>query len=100
MKQILPKFRNSDFTFVNNNDLISDITDGEFYKDFSEKESVCKTENYVSFSFSFNCDGIAVCDKSKLSILSINELPIQDRFVFDNIIIVGNLTLILIFNYL
>ena len=72
-----------------NDNLICDIKDGSYYKDFI---SSIKKENNDSnvFSFMLNTDGISLCEKSNLAIwpvyLAINELPIEERFHIDNII--------------
>ena len=41
-----------------------------------------------------NTDGIALAEKSNLSLwpifLAINEIPIEERFCIDNVIVAGN----------
>lgn len=45
-------------------------------------------------SYTLNTDGLALCEKSKLTltpvILVINKLPIEERFVIENVIIADN----------
>jgi hypothetical protein len=75
----------------NNDDLICDIKDGSFYRDFIN--SIKKVNDSDIYSFMLNTDGISLCEKSKLSswpvYLVINELPIEERFHVDNIILAG-----------
>ena len=69
-----------------NHDYYEDCYDGEIYQKFQIKSP-------GAFSFLLNTDGIACSDKSKKTmwpvILVINELPLQQRFSFENIIIAG-----------
>jgi hypothetical protein len=70
-------------------DLITDIKDGKIYQDF---KNTFRTDQFEKvFSFLINTDGISICDKSKISIwpvyLVINELPKEERFHINNIII-------------
>lgn len=78
---------------VPNASLLTDVYDGEIYKRFySENAQEIKTGNVLSYTL--NTDGLALCEKSKLTltpvILAINELPIEERFVIENVIIAGN----------
>ncbi|CAF1009998.1 unnamed protein product [Brachionus calyciflorus] len=63
------------------------IYDGEINQDTVQNESP------KFFTLTLNTDGVQLCNKSKMSIrpiiLVLNELPIGERFCFDNIIIAG-----------
>ena len=79
------------FNAINNDkSTIDDMSDGNIYKRFrSSVNNCCKT-----YSFTLSTDGISLCDKSSLSIwpvfLAINEIPIAERYFWENIIIAGN----------
>ena len=87
LKKILPVK-----SYVSKNDnYISDIKDSSYYKDFI---ATLETKTgYEYYSFMINIDGIAMCEKSTLSIwpvyLVINEIEIESRFHIDNIILAG-----------
>ncbi|CAF0880840.1 unnamed protein product [Brachionus calyciflorus] len=70
-----------------NDDKIKDIYDGQIYQD------IVQNEISKFYTFTLNTDGVQLCNKSKMSIWPIilvsNELPIGERFRFDNIIIAG-----------
>ncbi len=85
-KKILPvqkRYQNS------NENIISDIKDGSYYKDFIRSHH----NNENIYSFMVNTDGISLCDKSNLSIwpvyLAINELEQGDRYQMDNVLLSG-----------
>ncbi|CAF1158139.1 unnamed protein product, partial [Brachionus calyciflorus] len=67
---------------------LEDVFDGEIY------QKIKSNEKEKFFTFLLNTDGVQVCSKSDLSIwpiiLVLNELPLNIRFNFDNIIIAGN----------
>ena len=69
-----------------NQDYYEDFYDGDIYRNFQIKSP-------GAFSFLLNKDGMACSDKSKKTmwpvILVLNELPLQQRFSFENIIIAG-----------
>ncbi|CAF1136619.1 unnamed protein product, partial [Brachionus calyciflorus] len=80
----------SEYHLNEQNDEITDIYHGNLYKSIYKQQE--KTEpNQKFFTMIFNTDGIKLCNKSDLSIwpmiLVINELPLESRFSFDNIII-------------
>lgn len=83
-KSIMPK-----------NDLLSDIYDGSIYKQFYDEYS-SEIHSGGVHSYTLCSDGIAMCEKSKLTltplILSINEIPSSERFCIENIIIGGSYT--------
>ena len=74
------------------NDIIKDVYDGKIYKEFFAKNSD-DIQKGATFSYTLNADGIAMCNKSKLSltpvILAINELPLGERFCIENVVIAG-----------
>lgn len=74
-------------------DILNDVYDGDIYSKFFESESEGIRLGTVK-SYTMNTDGISLCEKSKLSltpvILSINELPLAERFCIDNVVICGN----------
>ncbi len=75
----------------NDPNFIKDIYDGNIYKKF--KSSINEYQNQNIYSFTINSDGISLCEKSKLSIwpiiLVINELPKEERFFCDNVVLAG-----------
>jgi hypothetical protein len=82
----------TNYDFSSDGESLKDIKDGTIYQDFLKNENPNKNNNV--YSFTFNTDGISLCDKSNLSIwpqyLSINEVDIETRFSPDNTIISGN----------
>lgn len=75
-----------------NNDNITDFKDGRIYQEFINRDEIKDSKENI-FSFLFNTDGISISKKSKLSIwpliLIINELPIGERFSYENIVLAG-----------
>lgn len=73
-------------------DLLIDIYDGVIYQKFFNENSESIRSGFT-FSFSLNADGIALCEKSELSItpviLTLNEIPIGQRFCIENVVIAG-----------
>ena len=71
---------------------ISDLFDGEIYKNFSKNFDIQQLD-YI-FSMIFNTDGISVSDKSNISLwpvyFNIAEIDKDERFCFENTIIGGN----------
>lgn len=76
-----------------NSIFLRDFKDGEIYSDFLETENGKLIQTGRCFTLFLNIDGISLCKKSKLSmwpvILVINEIDINTRYSFDNIIIAG-----------
>lgn len=73
--------------------IIKDVYDGKIYKDFLKNQTdVVQDSKY--FTLLFNTDGIEISRRSDVSIwpmiFVLNELPIEIRFCFENIIIAGN----------
>jgi hypothetical protein len=72
-------------------DFYDDIYDGELYQSFKRS---FRTSEFI-YSFTINTDGISMSNKSNLSIwpvfLTINELPLEERFCIQNVIVAGNL---------
>ena len=68
---------------------ISDVFDGELYKSFQSSNSSRETV----LSFTLNSDGVQFGSSSSLSLwpvyLVINEIPLHQRFAFENIIVAG-----------
>lgn len=96
IKRIFKRFNENDLTNSNDrNDqnLIIDFFDGDLYKDLLASENGESFRKKESLTFLFNTDGITRSDKSNQTIwpilIVINELPIQERFCIDNIIIAG-----------
>ncbi|CAF0821714.1 unnamed protein product [Brachionus calyciflorus] len=88
LKRIFAKNKNLiNFSKDSNEDYLEDVYDGEIYRKIKNIEK-CKF-----FTFLLNTDGVQMCSKSDLSvwpiILVINEIPINQRFNFDNVIIAG-----------
>ncbi|CAF0766894.1 unnamed protein product [Brachionus calyciflorus] len=89
-KKILPTF----MLKTNLSSNIEDIYDGNIYKEY-RKNLVYNNNQLIekNYSFILNTDGIELSQKSTISIwpvyLAINELPIQNRYFIDNILIAG-----------
>ena len=75
-----------------NNDY-KDVTDGRIYKNFLSTEEGHHIRSGNGFTFSINTDGCNPSNKSLISIwpvfLTINEIPIGDRYCMENVIIAG-----------
>lgn len=73
-------------------DLYSDVYDGQIYKTFYQ-ENLVSIQKGETFSLILNTDGVSLCEKSRLSItpiiLSINEMPLTERYCIENVIIAG-----------
>ncbi|RNA19059.1 hypothetical protein BpHYR1_034527 [Brachionus plicatilis] len=82
-------------SFNYNQDVISDVSDGEYYKYFKTNMPSNNSGFENNYSMTLNTDGIELSLKSNISVwpvyLSINEIPIQYRFYIDNILIAGSL---------
>ena len=96
-EQIRKIFKDMDFSettyTTDETATLRDITDGRIYKKLLSSEDGKFFKKREAFSFLLNTDGISICQKSKLTIwpfyLTINELPIQKRFSFENLILAG-----------
>lgn len=94
IKRIL-KIQKSDASRISpKTDILTDVYDGDIYANFFQCESEgLKLGNVMSYTL--NTDGIALCEKSRLSItpiiLSLNELPLAERFNIQNVVIAGKL---------
>ena len=87
IKKILPVK-----SYVSKNDnYLSDIKDGSYYKDYIA--TLEKETGDEFYTFMINIDGIARCEKSTLSIwpvyLVINEIEVESRFHIHNVILAG-----------
>jgi hypothetical protein len=100
IERILSKTNLFDKTFnePSDDETISDVKDGQLYRKLLE-DIGDSLRSKSAFTFTINTDGISPFDKSKLTIwpvfLSINELPLGDRFAIENTIVAGRLILIL-----
>ena len=78
---------------------LKDSCDGELYRNFIAEEAKLNHNNQ-SFTFSIFTDGISMCKKSKISVwpflLVCNELPSEERFCFDNILVGGKKTFLVL----
>jgi hypothetical protein len=94
-KQIIEIFKNIKIPKYeqDNSEDLTDIKDGTIYKNLLESEDGELFKNNEAFSFLLNTDGISVCSKSKLTIwpffLAINEIPKEERFLIENMILAG-----------
>ena len=98
IKEQLEKILNNAKLF-NNKDKINDsyhtcdITDGNIYKNLLKTDDGKQISTKNAYTFTLNTDGIAVSFKSNLTIwpiyLVINEIPLEQRYCIDNIIIAG-----------
>lgn len=70
---------------------IEDIYDGDLYKRFSKEGGFLDSQNNISFMW--YTDGVPLFKSSKVSVwplfLSVNELPIQERFKQENMLFAG-----------
>ncbi len=78
---------------------IDDVVDGSIYKNF--RRDVQNSKN--AYSFTLSTDGVNLCEKSNLSIwpvfLAINEIPIEERFYWENVLLIGKIIIFrLVFN--
>jgi hypothetical protein len=88
VKRILKKYRLTE-QVKEQNDYLTDITDGDIYTTFMSSKS--KKNN--NFTFIFNTDGVSKCSKSNMTIwpiyCAISEIPEGERFCLENIVIAG-----------
>lgn len=72
---------------------ISDIVDGSIYQEFLHSAQGKCVLDGNGFTFSLNTDGANPSDKSSISLwpvfLVINEIPLEERYCIENIIIAG-----------
>ncbi len=95
LKHIINKFKLSDFVEpCQIQSEMHDIVDGQLYKEILNSEDGPLFQRREAFSFLMNTDGISFADKSNLQIwpifLVINELPLNERFSIENVILAGN----------
>ncbi len=76
-------------------DIISDVSDGAIYRDFLRTSEGTRVRSGDGITFCMNTDGCNPSEKSAISLwpvfLSINEIPIGERYCIDNTIIAGKL---------
>jgi hypothetical protein len=95
IKHILSKFKYSDLhqPRIRLNGTLTDITDGRIYQNMISNDSSDGFLKGKALSFLVNTDGLSLCNNSKLTIwpvyLVINEIPIESRFLIDNVILAG-----------
>jgi hypothetical protein len=74
--------------------VMSDVIDGEIYRNFLKTPEGRSVVNGSGLTFSINTDGCNPSDKSSISLwpvfVSINEIPIGERYCIENVIIAGN----------
>ncbi len=79
--------------------VMSDVIDGEIYRNFLKTPEGRSVVNGNGLTFSINTDGCNPSDKSSISLwpvfVCINEIPIEERYCIDNVIIAGNKFMIL-----
>lgn len=77
----------------NSSNVFKDFIDSEIYQAYISTIKHMFKDNRLFLSFTLNTDGISISEKSKLSLwpiyLIINEIPVETRFSFNNIIIAG-----------
>ena len=75
------------------NEYISDIHDGKVYQDFLKTSEGYSVLEKKGISFIINTDGIEISDKSFCTqwpiFLACNEIPLESRYCFENIIVAG-----------
>ena len=78
---------------------MTDSCDGEIYRNFINDEAKLNHHNR-SFTFSIFTDGIPLCKKSKVTIwpflVVCNEIPPEDRFCIENVLVPGKHNLLTI----
>jgi hypothetical protein len=74
-------------------DYICDLQDGAIYQDFLRTPQGQCVKDGNGFTLSINTDGVNPCMKSKMSLwpvfLAINEIPLDQRYCIENMIIAG-----------
>jgi hypothetical protein len=87
------KFVNKKLVRSNNKNEMSDFKDGQIYTDLLSTKLGASLRDGRAFTLLINTDGISSYRHSKLSIwpvyLVINELPIEERFCIENVIVAG-----------
>ncbi len=77
----------------NEPEIISDVTDGSFYRNFLKTNEGAHVRSGNGMTFSINTDGADPSDKSTIALwpvfISINEIPIGERYCIENTIIAG-----------
>ena len=72
---------------------ISDVVDSELYRNFLSTDQGKSVLNGNGFTLSLNTDGANPSNKSKISLwpvfLSVNEIPIEERYCIENVIVAG-----------
>ena len=90
MQSIISRYPNvfANYTYSPKLTTLSDVIDGFLYQQFRLD---CNSNK--AFSFTINTDGVHLSDKSDIALwpvfLAINELPLNERFSFNNVIIAG-----------
>jgi hypothetical protein len=72
---------------------LQDFIDGRIYKALLTSEDSDLFKNNQAFTFILNTEGISLCTKSNLTLwpfyLAINEIPKEDRFLINNVVLAG-----------
>jgi hypothetical protein len=93
IRRIVKKTKLFETRGVKQSSCYQDITDGAVYKNILESKVGTFIRRKEAFTFVMNTDGISLAVKSNLSLwpifLAINEIPIEDRFCIDNVIVAG-----------
>ena len=92
IKRILKNYRTikrSNNENQSSNDFLTDITNGDIYKEFMS----AKSDQDNIFTFILNTDGVSKCSKSNITIwpvyCTISEIPEGERYCLENIVIAG-----------
>ena len=76
-------------------DIISDVSDGAIYRDFLRTPEGARVRSGDGITFCLNTDGCNPSEKSAISLwpvfLTINEIPIGERYCMENTVIAGKL---------
>ena len=101
LKKIFKNLNINQKRTVTMNTKLRDITDGNVYKKFPKYQ---KTSSAKIFIFTLNTDGISLCEKSNLGnrpiYLAVNEIPINQRFCLENIIVAGFVKQLYLFQFI
>jgi hypothetical protein len=89
-----PEIFNDMSLHQNSDDTISDVYDGELFRDLLDSEDGGCIISNEGFTFLINTDGIALSMKSETSIwpvmLVIDQIKSGQRFCLENVIFAGN----------
>jgi hypothetical protein len=93
IQEILMRVKVMKYKECENDNEIRDFMDGTIYKNLIKSEDGNLFKKNEAFSLTLNTDGISVCNKSRITIrpfyFSINEIPKEERYLIENMIIAG-----------